>query len=636
MRSIVSFIRHSLSVKLSLCFLLLAVPIFLLSLGILFQQSRSRIKQEAMERAISVLNTTAQRVNCYLNTVETATNVNEWFAVEHLQPDSLLTLTHRIVLLNSNVNGCSVTTEPYLFPEYGRYFSAYSVRQGDSVVTVREGEYEYFEKVWYKTPRQENAPCWVDPFDDYNEGTLSASEMIASYCKPLLLPDGQFIGVISTDLSLRQLSEAIQTEHPYPHSYFIMLGKDGHYFVHPDTTRLFRHTIFSDVDASQHSDVVALGHEMIAGKKGAMGVTLNGQSCLVCYQPLAGTPWSVALICPDSDILKNYHVLTNIILALIIIGLLLILLFGRVLITHALRPLNRLVDQIQLISSGHYEQQIVRTDRMDVIGRLNNSFAAMLESLDSHVKHIQQVNEETAKHNEELADVRMLAEEASRQKQTFIQNMTHQIRTPLNIIIGFAQVLRDSVQGMSTEEVKSITDVMNHNSMGLSRMVLMLYDSSDNGLEEELNSHRHELVSCNEVAREAIDHTYLHFPNLSIIFETELTDDYCIYTNRLYLMRSLREILYNSAKYSDGEHILLHLSETENTVIFTFQDTGAGMADGYHEQLFQPFTKVDDLSEGLGLGLPLTKRHITNLGGTITLDTSYHGGCRVIIEIPKQ
>jgi len=51
--------------------------------------------------------------------------------------------------------------------------------------------------------------------------------------------------------------------------------------------------------------------------------------------------------------------------------------------------------------------------------------------------------------------------------------------------------------------------------------------------------------------------------------------------------------------------------------------------------MYQFFSKVNDLSEGLGLGLPLSQRHVSNLGGTLTLDTSYQEGCRFIVEIPK-
>ena len=415
-----------------------------------------------------------------------------------------------------------------------------------------------------------------------------------------------------------------------------MLGEDGSYFVHPDSTQLFTSTIFTDVDAKYHPDIVALGHEMTTGKTGTMKVQLNGKPCLVCYQPVTGTPWSLALVCPEHDILKSYHRLANIVIPVIAIGLLLILILCYRAVKHAIRPLNQLLNQSQRITAGQYDEQIPHTRRRDAVGRLQNSFATMQESLARHLTDIQEANAETERRNEELLHASQLAEEAARQKTAFIQNMTHQIRTPLNIIMGFAQVLRDSQNQLPEEEVRSITDMIGHNTQSLSRMVLMLFDSSDSGLSEELNSHKQEVVPCNDVARESIDHTHQHFPDLPIHFHTTLPDSFCIHTSRLYLMRSLRELLYNAAKYSDGQNVSLHLSATDTTVRFVFQDTGPGMDHTYHDLMFQPFTKVNDLSEGLGLGLPLAKRHIRNLGGDLTLDPTYPLGCRFIIELPNQ
>ncbi|MBR1389234.1 MAG: HAMP domain-containing protein [Prevotella sp.] len=635
MKNIVRHIRQSLSLKLSLGILLMAVTIFVVSLGILFIQSRKNIKREAMERAVSELNATAQRVYRYLGTVETATNSNAWSINKHFQPETLLEYSYRIVAQNANVSGCSITAEPDLFPQYGKYFSAYSIRvDEDSVTTVKEGEYDYFSKVWYKTPTELGKACWIDPFDDFNEGTLSAQDMIASYCMPLYDDDGRQLGVISTDLSLAKLSEVISAEKPYPHAYFIMLGKEGHYYVHPDTARLVKQTIFNRDDVHYHPDVVAVGHEMTAGHEGAMRVIVDGEPSLVCYQPVKGTHWSLALICPESDILYNYNQLKYIITPLLLIGLVLIMLLCRRIVTNAISPLNRLVEQSQRIAAGQYDEQIPHTRRRDVVGRLQNSFATMQESLNRHVSDIKRVNAETEQRNEELQQARLLAEEAGRQKAAFTQDMTHQIRTPLNIIMGFAQVLRENIEGMPKDELRSITDMMNHNAMSLNRMVLMLYDSSETGHSEELRSKRHERVPCNDVARECISQTQLHFPDLPIKFETTLKDTYCIHSNRLYLMRSLREVLYNAAKYSDGQHVTLSVSKTKATVRFITEDTGPGISEEYHHQMFMPFTKVDNLSEGLGLGLPLSKRHARNLGGDLTLDTNYHAGCRFILELP--
>ena len=108
-----------------------------------------------------------------------------------------------------------------------------------------------------------------------------------------------------------------------------------------------------------------------------------------------------------------------------------------------------------------------------------------------------------------------------------------------------------------------------------------------------------------------------------------------ILTNHLYLMRTIRELLYNGAKYSDGEHIHLYVTETATTVNFTIEDTGSGLPDDADDLLYKPFIKIDDLSEGLGLGLPLSKRHAMSLGGDLVYDKDYRDGCRFIVEMPK-
>lgn len=635
-------IRKSLSSKLTIGIFLVTLSIFVISLGGLFLQSRRIVRQEAMERTASVLNTTTLRVSAFLSIIETATNSFDWLAVENLYPDSLLAYSQRLVLLNKNVNGCSITTEPYLFPQYGRYFSAYSIREKwaeegfmrDSVTTVREGEYEYFEKVWYKTPHTLGKPCWTDPFDDYNEGTLYSKELIASFCKPLY-KHGKFVGVISTDLALRQLSDTVNAEHPTPNAYFMMIGKDGHYFIHPDTAMLFKESILDNKDSGNRADFNALGQKMMAGKTGSLRMTIKDESCLVCYQPVPGTPWSLALVCPETDILKSYYRLVYIIVPILIIGMVIILLLSWRVVSHAVKPLNSLVSQSKRITSGQYDVHIPYSSREDAIGQLQNSFATMLQRLNFHMGSIRYTVEQTSLRNKELEHATLLAEEAGKRKTTFIQNVSHQIRTPLNIILGFAQVLRDNDGKLPEDERKNIAEMMVHNTQTLSRMVMMLFDSSDTGLAEELKSRKSELVPCNEVARESIHYTNIHFPNLSIKFETTLLDGFCIRSNRLYLMRSLRELLYNAAKYSDGENISLSLKDTDSSVQFIFEDTGSGISEDYYEQMYEAFTKVNDLSEGLGLGLPLAKRHAKNLGGDLILDKDYHLGCRFILELPK-
>lgn len=621
--------RLGLSSKLNLSILVMAIPIFLLSMGLLFLKSRNDIYQEGEQSAFSALNTSMQQVRKYMMAVETATNSNLWLIEENFQPDSLLAISNRIVRLNSHVSGCSITAEPNMFPSVGRYFSAYTIREGDSIVTQREAEYDYYSKEWYSAPIEQGKACWIDPFDDYTEGTLSNSKIIASYCKPIY-KDELTVGVISSDLSLNSLDKVINTvTPPYPSAYFVLIGGDGSYLTHPDSTLLF-----SKSDYIDH----------IAGRQGTKHLLHNGRMCQVSYQPIEGTDWSLAIVCPDSEILKSYNHLPYLIVALILIGLLVILWLCRRAVNQAISPLNTLLAYSQKISEGQFGLTIPFTGREDAIGQLQNSFAMMQQSINEHIGSIQRTVIETKERNEELTQATKLAEEAVRQKAAFIQDVSHQIRTPLNIIMGFAQVLRDNITSqnghpdqstLEKEEIANITDMMKHNAAHLDRMIKMLFDSSDDGISEERKSRRNEDVSPNKVGRECIGHTLVHFPNMPIRFETEVPDDFYLQTSHLYLMRTLRELLYNAAKYSDGQHISLHISQTEDAIFFTVEDVGTGISEESEDIIFSPFVKVDNLSEGLGLGLPLSKRHALSLGGDLILDNTYHDGCRFILKIPK-
>ena len=95
------------------------------------------------------------------------------------------------------------------------------------------------------------------------------------------------------------------------------------------------------------------------------------------------------------------------------------------------------------------------------------------------------------------------------------------------------------------------------------------------------------------------------------------------------------ELLYNAAKFSDGKHICLHVYETRRSVCFKVEDVGPGLPENAEELLYKPFVKNDNMSEGLGLGLPLTKRHALSLGGDLIYDPDYKDGCCFVLELPK-
>ena len=421
------------------------------------------------------------------------------------------------------------------------------------------------------------------------------------YYSRALRPDGDAVkGIVTAGLPIKRLKTIIkQAEQPFPVCEFLLLENDQ---------------------------------------------TFDTEDAHVFYDELPDTDWTLALICPDSEFEKSYRQLAHIAYFLFIGGLLLILIICYLLTRHTIKPLHKLLAHTKNIVSGKYAEGIPRSNRKDAIGRLQNSVVVMQQSLLEHVDSIRKTGEETKKHNEELARAQMLAEEGVQKKAIFIQNVSHQMRTPLNIIMGFANVLGESLAAqqdsasqslLQDAELADITETMTHNAIHLRRMVRMLYDSSEYGTSQELFSGKSEYVTINNIAQECIEYTRERFPKTTINFESNIPPRAVVKTNHLYLMRTLRELLFNAAKYSDGQHIMLRISETISTIRFTVEDVGPGIPSDTLGMIFKPFGKVDDLSEGLGLGLPLAKRHALSLGGDLTYDVDYHDGCRFILEVPK-
>ena len=175
--------RRSLSRNLSLGILLLGLPIFVLSLGILFYHSRYLIRQETTENFTTTLNKVIQRVRSYTVMIETATNANAWIMEENFNPESLQALSRSMISMNPNIAHCTVSTQP---------------------------------DARTKTVFDSGKACWVD------------SAGIASYCRPLRTDGGHLAGVVTVDLSFSHLVEAINSgEQPYPHAYFVMVNGDG-------------------------------------------------------------------------------------------------------------------------------------------------------------------------------------------------------------------------------------------------------------------------------------------------------------------------------------------------------------------------------------------------------------------------
>ena len=407
------YIRTSLSRRLSIIIVLMASIFFLGSLGFLFVESRKAVREEALNGAAQVLDNTVQRVNVLMQRVEIASDNFMWLPLRHLDvADSMFVYSRRILTCNPDLNGCSIAFEPDFFPDKGHYFSAYTYNDDGKFDTTQEGNpsYDYHYMDWYQAPKLLDEPVWIEPFVDFNPEDIYAEEIIASYCRPMKDSKGHYVGTFSTDISMEWISKTISEVKPYPNSYCIMIGQSGTFFVHPDTTKLLRESIFTPTLEHPDTALTNLGHAMQRGETGVRKLVFEGKESYVFYKPLGITGWSVAMVCPESDIFGGYMRLYKIVIFIVIAGLILMrLAFSRI-IKRELKPLNTLALQAETIASGQFDKTLPRDNRIDEIGKLTQSFSDMQHSLVNYISELKRTTAVKASIESELkvaSDIQM-------------------------------------------------------------------------------------------------------------------------------------------------------------------------------------------------------------------------------------
>ena len=404
MNRFLAYIRRKLSVRVSLWVVMFAAVIFIAALSFLFYQSREAVRQEAISHATQILDKTSLRVEGILNRVEVATNMTEWLVMRHpTKADSMFVYSRGMLTNNPDFYNCSIAFEPYYFQNYGRYFSAYSKHSGDSIRTIQGGSdnYQYFFMDWYLMPQLLDHPCWTEPYVDLDVAT-NTSEMVTSYCQAIKNNEGKLIGVINTSLSLNWLSQTISAVKPYPNSYSIMIGRGGTYFVHPDSTKITRQSIFTQTIEDNDTAMANLGHAMQCGEEGIKRMNIGGKDSYVFYKPLGKTGCSMAIVCPESDIFGGFDRLRRTVMSIVTVGLLLMLYFFIRIITRELQPLRRLAKEAETIASGNFDTKLPELQRTDEIGQLSNSFAGMQKSLVRYIDELKDTTAEKASIESEL------------------------------------------------------------------------------------------------------------------------------------------------------------------------------------------------------------------------------------------
>ncbi|ASB50131.1 PAS domain-containing hybrid sensor histidine kinase/response regulator [Alkalitalea saponilacus] len=239
-----------------------------------------------------------------------------------------------------------------------------------------------------------------------------------------------------------------------------------------------------------------------------------------------------------------------------------------------------------------------------------------------------------------LSEQQSQADESNRLKSVFLSNLSHEVRTPMNGILGFVELLEhDGLSESQNYYLKLIRESCDNLLNILNILIEVSRIESGEYVVEKSWFEIYELIDyLNEEGKELLNKSGKH--NIQFKIEEKHADlNERIYCEKEMLMRVLKLLLDNAVKFTQEGHIRSGIRILNNDhLLFWVEDTGVGINKNIHQSIYLPFTTVSDsesvLYGGLGLGLTIVKGLIDMLGGSIDLDSEPGIGSRFTIKIP--
>ena len=259
--------------------------------------------------------------------------------------------------------------------------------------------------------------------------------------------------------------------------------------------------------------------------------------------------------------------------------------------------------------------------------------------------HRKQEKEKDEKYKAELLRAAKKAEAANEAKTEFLQRMSHDIRTPINGICGMINVADHYADNMEKQtECRAKIKKTSHLLLELINEVLdMSKLESDEVVLEEIPFN---LNGISEEILGVIEHMAAE-QNIRIIWEEKEVTHWNLIGSPVHVKRILMNILSNAVKYNkENGYVYISCREIPSkqtampTLEFVCRDTGIGMTEAFQKRIFEPFAQEHAGSRtkfaGTGLGMPITKKLVEKMGGTISFESKEGTGTTFVIRIPFQ
>jgi signal transduction histidine kinase len=669
-------IRRGLAFKMILFIFLSIATIMILVFWYNYNVTKNIVVNNLKSLARDLTSNTVLKIDKVLSNIQSIPeNYSTLILSELGNEEKMKYFLREMVENNKDIYGAALAFEPYYKSPKELYYSFYYYRDKHEVKFIYLGNssYNYFTMDWYQIPRELGKAEWSEPYYDVGGGNL----IMSTYSVPLYVTEKgrrKFIGILTVDVSLYYLQQIVNDIKVYETGYGYMISHIGTIVTHKRKEEIMNESIFSLADDKKLPELREIGRKMIKGDRGFSDMpyksAVNGKECRIAYASVPANGWSVAIVFPVDEFMADANRLYRNLIELATSGLIIIFIVILLISRSITGSLRRLTTAAEKFAGGDFNVVLPPIRSKDEIGRLNNAFIYMQETLARTIHDLQKTTDELkisheqleeysrtleqkvdertselkAKHQEldaafnrlKAAQAQLVQSEKMASLGQLTAGIAHEIKNPLNFINNFSELSVELVKEMlqetekltaslgekETEYLKGILldiegNVKKINEHGkradsiVRGMLLHSRGKSGERMPTDINALLAEYVSLGYHGMRATDSS----------FNIKIESDYDQNLKQVNVIpQDLSRVFLNTinnACYSthqkkkelrDAYFPILKVSTKDlgDKVEIRIWDNGKGIPKAVQEKIFNPFFTTKPAGSGTGLGLSIS------------------------------
>ncbi|MDR0615540.1 MAG: response regulator [Synergistaceae bacterium] len=579
-------------------------------------------------------------------------------------------------------------------PEYdetGRYAPYWNKLGGNIDV---EPLYDIDIADWYVVPKASMHEYITDPYPYHLQGNRV---MLASMIFPIII-NGEFIGIMSSDFLLDKLQEMISKVNPHGQDGFTeILSNAGAIVAAPNTAHLgqdlseslaydflmadhgkiyeaIKHSdryLAQNTDKNPDDDKFAAGlkefakgfdvekldfsvltEEMAMAILQADPIRLNAvteakeaiksgnmyisstREFYTVYMPIrfssVTTPWSVAVSIPMAKVLDNANSIRDYVILVSAAAMCVIALVLHVIAKNITHPILVLSNAAKILGDGNFGVKVPEIKSNDEIGALSKAFNFMSKKINNLIKEMQG-------YAKTLEEKNLYLNRLNELKDEFLANTSHELRTPINGIIGIVESMIDGAAGTLTKEQKYNLAIVSNSGKRLSNMINDILDFTKlKNKEIVLKIRPVDLKTITDTVI-ILSKPLIKGKDLSLINGIDSSFP-AISADENRIQQILHNLIGNAVKFTEKGSVRVSAKIMDGMAAISVEDTGIGISEDKFDRIFESFEQADGSTAreygGTGLGLSITKKIVELHGGTIRVDSELGGGSVFTFTVP--